>query len=206
MELTLADSCLSRTAAPSFMEIWQIVQSLTLRPTEAAWRTDMISTPYKAPLFLLRQERLTLQKGERAPLATATAAISSCSGHSVDIEFCCNKKRNGITWWLTVDTRRCRRFRLSPAELVIPEVSAERSACIHVLNDSQHSTPLTVVKYVAASQTLHIKLQHIYTTTVHRNVYSLTMWLVQHVSCVQKWLIWFYGALLWSDSLTAVPC
>ena len=73
---------------------------------------------------------------KKTPLATAaaqsaTAAMSSCSGHS-DMEFCCSKKRNGVTWWLTVDTRRCWRFRLSPAELLTPEVSAERCACIHV--------------------------------------------------------------------------
>jgi len=159
------------------MKIWHTVRSLTVRPAGAAWRTDVISTPYKAHLFLLRQERLTLRKGEKAPLTTATAqsaaaAMSSCSGHS-DMKFCCSKKRNGITWWLTVDTSRCRRFRLSPAQLLFPEVSAERSACIHVINDSQHRTALTVVKYVATPHTPCIKMQNVYTTTLHGNVYSL---------------------------------
>jgi hypothetical protein len=30
--------------------------------------------------------------------------------------------------------------------------------------------------------------------------------LVQYISCVQKWLIWFYGVLLWFDSLLIVNC
>jgi len=172
------------------MKIWRTVLSRTLRLAEAAWRTDVISTPYKAHLFLLRQERLTLCKGEKAPLTTTTAqsaaaAMSSCTGHS-EMEFCCSKKRNGITWWLTVDTSRCGRFRLSPAELLFPEVSAERSACIHVPNDSQHSTALTVVKYVAASHTSYIKMQNVYTTTLHRNVHSLTIWFLYNTSAVYK--------------------
>jgi len=30
--------------------------------------------------------------------------------------------------------------------------------------------------------------------------------LLQYVSCVQKWLIWFYAVLLWLDSVMMGPC
>jgi hypothetical protein len=59
---------------------------------------------------------------------------------------------------------------------------------------------------LAASKMLFIKIQHIYITMLPISFYILTNGLRHHVSCVQKWLIWFYAVLLWFYYLMMIPC
>jgi len=50
----------------------------------------------------------------------------------------------------------------------------------------------------------YVKVHHIYTTTIPRNTYILTIWLSYTTQAVKKWLIWFYCVLLWFQSLKMV--
>jgi hypothetical protein len=59
---------------------------------------------------------------------------------------------------------------------------------------------------LAASKVLFIKMQHMYIIILQISFYVLSIGILHHVICVQKWLIWFYAALLCFDSLIMVPC
>jgi hypothetical protein len=63
------------------------------------------------------------------------------------------------------------------------------------------------IKYIGSFQdSLYQDPAHL-CNTVHRNVIHFNnLTLLQHISCVQKWLIWLYVLLLWFVSLMMVPC
>jgi hypothetical protein len=63
---------------------------------------------------------------------------------------------------------------------------------------SFHDLP---VHFISSS----IVLRH-YTSTLQRNIYILTIWLINiYISCVREWIIWFYDVLLRLSSLMTVP-
>ena len=91
---------LYRTPVPLFMKIWQTVQSLTLRQTEAAWRTHVISFFHfvkNAWSSVRLTDRQTVLPATAGMLLSAIppAAVKSSSSGQTAMEFCCSKKRNG---------------------------------------------------------------------------------------------------------------
>jgi hypothetical protein len=46
---------------------------------------------------------------------------------------------------------------------------------------------------------------HLYNCSTKKYIHFNYMTLLRHVSCVQRWLIWFYVLLLSFDSLKMVP-
>ena len=51
-------------------------------------------------------------------------------------------------------------------------------------------------QYLESSLCTVFKIHHIYSATLQRHVCILTVWLLHHVSCIQKWLIWFYAVCI----------
>lgn len=49
---------------------------------------------------------------------------------------------------------------------------------------------------------MRIKIHH----TANKCLHFKHMTILHHVSCVQKWLIWFHVVMLWLDSLRMVHC
>ena len=49
-------------------------------------------------------------------------------------------------------------------------------------------------------------MQHTYTNILQKSLHSKYLTLLQHVSCVQNWLIWLYEVLPWLGSLMIVLC
>jgi len=58
------------------------------------------------------------------------------------------------------------------------------------------STLLTFVKYVGCFQdTVHQYLSRLYNNSTKKRQHFKHLSLWHHVSCVQKWMIWFYAVL-----------
>jgi hypothetical protein len=66
---------------------------------------------------------------------------------------------------------------------------------------------LTSVKYVACFQdTIYQDPAHLHKCSTKKFPHCKYITLLHHVSCVQKWLIWFCVVLLWFNSLMMDPC